>query len=116
MTERSEHIIYSERYSDNRYEYRHVILPPKLAGCVSRQVLMSEKEWRAIGVQQAVGWEHFAWHAPEPHILLFRKPLTVVVATAVATAVATTDTTDPLTVVIATAVATTDTTDKKEKI
>jgi cyclin-dependent kinase regulatory subunit CKS1 len=37
--------------------------------------LMSESEWRNIGVQQSRGWQHYANHRPEPHILLFRRPL-----------------------------------------
>ena len=57
---------------------------------------MDEKEWRGIGVQQSRGWAHYAIHryeshsspslshtlthhfyhnSPEPHILLFRRPL-----------------------------------------
>jgi len=36
---------------------------------------LAESEWRAIGVQQSRGWEHYACHRPEPHILLFRRPL-----------------------------------------
>ena len=36
---------------------------------------LSETEWRGIGVQQSRGWEHYACHRPEPHILLFRRPL-----------------------------------------
>ena len=35
----------------------------------------SEGEWRGIGVQQSRGWMHYALHRPEPHILLFRRPL-----------------------------------------
>ena len=37
--------------------------------------LLSESEWRGIGVQQSRGWVHYAIHRPEPHILLFRRPL-----------------------------------------
>lgn len=37
---------------------------------------MSETEWRNLGVQQSVGWVHYMLHAPEPHVLLFRRPLT----------------------------------------
>jgi cyclin-dependent kinase regulatory subunit CKS1 len=37
--------------------------------------VMTEMEWRGIGVQQSRGWEHYAYHRPEPHILLFRRPL-----------------------------------------
>lgn len=36
---------------------------------------LNETEWRGIGVQQSRGWEHYACHRPEPHILLFRRPL-----------------------------------------
>lgn len=36
---------------------------------------MSETEWRNLGVQQSVGWVHYMLHAPEPHVLLFRRPL-----------------------------------------
>jgi cyclin-dependent kinase regulatory subunit CKS1 len=36
---------------------------------------MSETEWRNLGVQQSVGWVHFMLHTPEPHILMFRRPL-----------------------------------------
>lgn len=34
-----------------------------------------KNEWRAIGVQQSRGWVHYAIHRPEPHIMLFRRPL-----------------------------------------
>ena len=34
-----------------------------------------EDEWRGLGVTQSLGWEHYECHAPEPHILLFKRPL-----------------------------------------
>ena len=37
---------------------------------------MTEDEWRGIGVQQSQGWIHYMIHHPEPHILLFRRPIT----------------------------------------
>ncbi len=37
--------------------------------------LLTEEEWRNIGVQQSRGWAHYAIHKPEQHILLFRRPL-----------------------------------------
>ncbi len=40
-----------------------------------RNRLLSETEWRSVGVQQSRGWMHYAIHRPEPHILLFRRPL-----------------------------------------
>ncbi|KAI3380278.1 hypothetical protein SNEBB_007685, partial [Seison nebaliae] len=36
--------------------------------------LMSEDEWRLLGVQQSRGWIHYMVHPPEPHVLLFRRP------------------------------------------
>lgn len=54
---------------------RHVILPKELAKTLPKTRLLTENEWRSIGVQQSRGWEHYAIHRPEPHILLFRRPL-----------------------------------------
>lgn len=34
---------------------------------------MTETEWRNLGVQQSPGWVHYMMHAPEPHVLLFRR-------------------------------------------
>jgi len=67
-------IYYSDKYFDTDYEYRHVILPKDIAKLVPKNHLMSETEWRAIGVQQSQGWVHYMMHEPEPHILLFRRP------------------------------------------
>lgn len=56
--------------------YRHVILPNDLARQVPKSHLMTETEWRNLGVQQSPNWLHYMIHTPEPHILLFRRPLT----------------------------------------
>ena len=69
-------ILYSEKYYDDECEYRHVILPKDLGKLVPRSRLMSEAEWRQLGVQQSVGWVHYMIHRPEPHILLFKRPKT----------------------------------------
>ncbi|XP_072346690.1 cyclin-dependent kinases regulatory subunit 1-like [Scyliorhinus torazame] len=68
-------IYYSDRYNDGAFEYRHVMLPKKIAKLVPKTHLMSETEWRNLGVQQSPGWIHYMIHEPEPHILLFRRPL-----------------------------------------
>ncbi|KAG9441924.1 hypothetical protein H6P81_017778 [Aristolochia fimbriata] len=68
-------IQYSEKYFDDTYEYRHVVLPPEVAKMLPKNRLLSENEWRAIGVQQSRGWVHYTIHRPEPHIMLFRRPL-----------------------------------------
>ncbi|XP_036610789.1 cyclin-dependent kinases regulatory subunit 1 isoform X1 [Trichosurus vulpecula] len=59
------------RYS----RHRHVMLPKDIAKLVPKTHLMSESEWRNLGVQQSQGWVHYMIHEPEPHILLFRRPL-----------------------------------------
>ncbi|XP_037949025.1 cyclin-dependent kinases regulatory subunit [Teleopsis dalmanni] len=72
----NDQILYSEKYYDDIYEYRHVILPGELSKSVPKSHLMTETEWRNLGVQQSAGWVHFMIHNPEPHILLFRRPRT----------------------------------------
>ncbi|DBA76349.1 hypothetical protein WJX77_010816 [Trebouxia sp. C0004] len=67
-------IQYSEKYFDDVYEYRHVVLPSDIAALLPKGRLLSENEWRGIGVQQSRGWVHYAIHKPEPHIMLFRRP------------------------------------------
>jgi len=69
-------ILYSDKYFDEKFEYRHVILPTDVAKTVPKARLLTETEWRNLGVQQSRGWEHYAIHKPEPHILLFRRLLT----------------------------------------
>ncbi|CAF0839116.1 unnamed protein product [Brachionus calyciflorus] len=68
-------IYYSDKYFDDTHEYRHVMLPKELAKIVPKDHLMSEAEWRSIGVQQSRGWQHYLIHEPEPHVLLFRRSL-----------------------------------------
>ncbi|XP_066993517.1 cyclin-dependent kinases regulatory subunit [Anabrus simplex] len=69
----ADQIQYSEKYCDDQYEYRHVILPPDVARNVPKSHLMTETEWRNLGVQQSPGWVHYMMHTPEPHVLLFRR-------------------------------------------
>ena len=69
-------ILYSEKYFDPEFEYRHVILPKEIGKLVPRARLMEEAEWRQLGVQQSVGWRHYMIHKPEPHILLYKRPRT----------------------------------------
>ena len=69
---------YTEKYFDDEYEYRHVFLPKRMVERLPRNEkgelrLMTEDEWRDLGVTQSHGWEHYLVHSPEPHILLFRR-------------------------------------------
>jgi len=75
---------YSARYSDSEYEYRHVQLPKAMLKVIPRDYfddakgtlkLLWEEEWRALGITQSLGWEHYEVHEPEPHILLFKRPI-----------------------------------------
>ena len=68
-------IEYSEKYQDDEFEYRHVMLPKEIFKSIPRGRLLSEREWRSIGVQQSRGWQHYEVHKPEPFILLFRRSL-----------------------------------------
>ncbi|KAL1922618.1 uncharacterized protein VTP21DRAFT_10157 [Calcarisporiella thermophila] len=79
----AERIVYSPRYSDDVSEYRHVTLPKEMLRYIPRHFfdqenprvlrLLTEEEWRSIGVVQSVGWEHYLVHTPEPHILGFKR-------------------------------------------
>ncbi|AXA51566.1 cyclin-dependent kinase regulatory subunit CKS1 [Malassezia restricta] len=76
-------IHYSEKYADDKWEYRHVILPKPFLKRIPKSYfdpeepgvlrILSDAEWRGIGITQSLGWEHYEVHAPEPHILLFRR-------------------------------------------
>jgi cyclin-dependent kinase regulatory subunit CKS1 len=68
-------IHYSNKYNDDEYEYRHVILPSNIVRIMPKRRLLTDAEWRALGVQQSLGWQHYAIYRPEPHILLFRRKL-----------------------------------------
>ena len=68
-------IEYSDKYNDDLYEYRHVILPKHIYKKMAKNRLLSEMEWRELGVRQSRGWSHYEIHRPEPHVLLFRRPI-----------------------------------------
>lgn len=40
----------------------HVILPKEMVKTLPKTRLLTETEWRSLGVQQSRGWEHYAWH------------------------------------------------------
>ena len=68
-------IEYSDKYCDRYYEYRHVVLPLQIMKNLPfKGKILSEQEWRGLGIQQSKGWVHYDIHKPEPHILLFRRP------------------------------------------
>ena len=70
-----EKIEYSCKYQDKVYEYRHVLLPKELYEKIPHKKLLTEKDWRELGLQMSKGWTHYTIHKPEPHVLLFRRPI-----------------------------------------
>ena len=70
-------IEYSEKYSDELFEYRHVLLPKDVYRKIKdmKGQLLTENQWRGLGVTQSRGWVHYEVHKPEPFILLFRRPI-----------------------------------------
>ncbi|KAH3902930.1 probable Cyclin-dependent kinases regulatory subunit [Saccharomycodes ludwigii] len=84
VLEFQESIHYSPRYSDDTHEYRHVMLPKAMLKVIPSDYfngetgtlrLLTEDEWRGLGITQSLGWVHYECHAPEPHILLFKRPI-----------------------------------------
>lgn len=75
-------IKYSNVYNTDTTEYCHVILKKTTDAAIqalkaySDEKLFTEDEWRSLGLQMSPGWEHYMWHCPEKHILLFRRPIT----------------------------------------
>ena len=66
---------YSDKYHDDIYEYSFVILPSSIAKKLPKPMrILTESEWRAIGVRKTNGWIHYDIHTREPYILLFRRP------------------------------------------
>ena len=57
---------YSDKYFDASYEYRHVILPKEMVDLIredrKKDHLLSETEWRNLGVVQSRGWVHYENH------------------------------------------------------
>lgn len=83
LEEFQDHIHYSARYHDDLFEYRHVFLPKNMLKVTPKDYfnpatgtlrILTEDEWRGLGITQSLGWEHYETHAPEPHILLFKRP------------------------------------------
>jgi cyclin-dependent kinase regulatory subunit CKS1 len=66
---------HSEKYTDDLFEYKHVIVTKEMYDKMSKNKLFSETEWRAMGIAQSRGWIHYTIHKPEPHILLFKRPV-----------------------------------------
>ena len=68
-------IYYSDRYQDQKYIYRHVLLTlAAYKKCINLNKLLKENEWRALGLYMSPGWVHFMWFKGEKNVLIFRRP------------------------------------------
>ena len=68
---------YSDKYQDECYEFRHIILA-KWQYKIIRDIpgLISEDIWRnKLGLKVSNGWTNYSRYAGEPHVLLLRRPL-----------------------------------------
>lgn len=70
---------YSDKFFDSEYEYRFVTLPRSMTDKIIEIRLqgrfLSEEESRELGIIQSKGWVHYDYHIPEPHIILYKRPL-----------------------------------------
>ena len=66
---------YSEKFNDDEYEYRIIIVPRRIVDLIPTNKLLSEKEVKELGVLQSPGWEHFTTFELEPSNLIFRRKL-----------------------------------------
>ena len=65
----------SQKFTDDLYEYRFAVLNEQAYNKFKNfHRLLTEDEWRSIGIQQSRGWEHYYTCEKEPHILHFRRP------------------------------------------
>lgn len=72
-------IKYSDKFVDSEYEYRYVVLPRAMTEQIlelrEQNLYLSEEESRGLGIIQSKGWVHYDYHLPEPHILLYKRPI-----------------------------------------
>lgn len=70
---------WSELYEDDAFEYVHARLPKKLGTVMALAASRADSPatgWRELlGLLEETcpGWERYAVHAPEPHVLLLRR-------------------------------------------
>merc|ERR1712032_535683 len=68
-------IEYSDKYEDEVFEYKNVMLTEPIFKSITKGKLLTEDEWRELGIKQSRGWCHYMIYKPEPFILLFRRPI-----------------------------------------
>ncbi|KAM7456206.1 hypothetical protein BLSTO_03038 [Blastocystis sp. subtype 1] len=54
---------------------RQVTIRKEYAKRIPRGKLLSEPEWRELGIHMSHGWEHYCEYRPQSNVLLFRRPI-----------------------------------------
>lgn len=62
MTKSNNKPEYSTKYYDEDFEYRHVVLSKEIASTINSKKLLTESEWRDLGIVQSRGWIHYDYH------------------------------------------------------
>lgn len=56
--------------------HRHITIPLAVAKLIPEETpLLTEHEWRSLGIRQSRGWIHYGYFPPHRSVLLFRRPL-----------------------------------------
>lgn len=61
------------KFESNFFFFRHVIIPKELAKKIPKDRLLTEQEWRGMGVQQSQGWIHYMLHKPGEYLSILLK-------------------------------------------
>lgn len=69
-------IEHSEKYYDDSFEYKHVVLTEQVTKRLPRSRLIRPEEYPMLGIQQTPGWIHYFSLPHERHILMFKRPRT----------------------------------------
>jgi len=75
MSKQEDDFDYTDNYADDTHEYRQVIVNNRdiQARLPYPARILTENEWRSIGIAQSAGWIHYAVYKTEPNVLLFRR-------------------------------------------
>jgi hypothetical protein len=68
-------IEHSEKYHDEKYEYKHVTLNEETAKKIKSGCLVSYSEFQKLGIIQTPGWIHYFSLPHEKHVLFMKRPL-----------------------------------------
>jgi cyclin-dependent kinase regulatory subunit CKS1 len=68
-------IKYSDKYEDDKFQYRNITLPNEMKKLLSGNTLLTEKGWRELRILGGPGWEHYYIYKAKPEIILMKRPI-----------------------------------------